>query len=178
MCFHINSKSPHAAQCVKSRILNKAMDSILSIEKFEQQCVVIKCMLQSSRLEDHMKNIDIDQSSFTRSYFEHRCMNNLKKINQHADKCDDQQNIKDIIDAAILYTPEGVTDDSPNVPMTSSPFKKSSARKSLCLFTNILYVKPKIEKRRFVAAKSKRRAIKVGNSLWIKKKTKREFKNK
>ena len=61
LCFQINSKSPHAAQCVKPRILNKATDSILYIDTFEQKIVVIKCMLQSSRLEDHMKTIDIDQ---------------------------------------------------------------------------------------------------------------------
>ena len=46
-CFQINSKSPHADQCVKSRVLNKAIYSIISIDTFEQQCVVIKCMLQS-----------------------------------------------------------------------------------------------------------------------------------
>ena len=37
LCFQINSKSPHAAQCVKSRILNKAIDYILSIDTFEKQ---------------------------------------------------------------------------------------------------------------------------------------------
>ena len=115
LCFQVDNKSPHAAQCVKSIVLKKVIDSILYINKFEQQCVVIKCMLQSSRLEDHMKTIGIDQSSFTRSSFEHRCMNNIKKIYQHAGKCDDQQNLKYIIDADILYTPEGVTDNSPNV---------------------------------------------------------------
>ena len=50
-------------------------------------------------------------------------MNNIKNIYQHAGKCDDQQNIKDIIDAAILSTPEGVTDKSPNVNMTPTPVK-------------------------------------------------------
>ena len=105
----------------KSLILNKAIDSILSIETFEQQCVVIKFMLQSSRLEDHMNTIGIDQSSFARSSFEHRCMNNIKKINEHAGKCDDQQNFKDIIDAAILSAPEGVTDNIPNVHIASKP---------------------------------------------------------
>ena len=75
-------------------------------------------MLQSSRLEDHMKTIGIDQSSFARSSFKHICMNNTKNIYQHAGKCDDQQNIKDIIDAAILSTPKEVTDNSPNVHMT------------------------------------------------------------
>ena len=76
-----------------------------------------------------------------------------KRLYQRAGKCDYQQNLKDIIDAAILSTPEGVTDNSPNVHMTSKPVKKPSARKSLCLFTNILDVKPKTAKRRFVAAK-------------------------
>ena len=42
LCFQINGKSSHAAQCVKSRIMNKAINSILSIDTFEQQCVVIK----------------------------------------------------------------------------------------------------------------------------------------
>ena len=34
-CFQINSKSPHAAQCINSRILNKEIDYILSIDTFE-----------------------------------------------------------------------------------------------------------------------------------------------
>ena len=61
LCFQINSKYHHAAQCVKSRIPNKTIDSILYIDTFEKQCVVIKGMLQSPRLEDNMKTIAIDQ---------------------------------------------------------------------------------------------------------------------
>ena len=117
-----------------------------------------------------MKTIGIDQSSFARSSFEHRCMNNIKKIYQHAGKCDDQQNLKNIIDAAILSTPEGVTDNSPNVHMTSTQVKKPSARKSLFLFTNILDVQPKTAKRRFVAAESRRKSMKVCRSLGTNKK--------
>ena len=75
------------------------------------------------------------------------------------------KNLKDIIDAAILSTPEGVTDNIPNIHMASKPVKKPSARKSLCLFTNILDVKPKIAKRLFVATKSRRKSMKVCNSL-------------
>ena len=140
--------STHDAQCIKSSVLNKAIDSILSINIFEQQYVVIKCLLQSSHVEDHMKNIGIDQSSFARSSFEHRCMNNIKKIYQHAGKCDDQKNLNDIIHAAILSTPEGVTHNSHNVHMTSTPVNKPNARKLLSLFTNILDVKPTTAKRR------------------------------
>ena len=86
-------------------ILNEAIDSILSIDTFGKQCFVIKCMVQSSRLEDHMKTIGIYRSSLTKYYFEHRCMNNITKIYRHAGKCYDQQNLKDILEAALLSTP-------------------------------------------------------------------------
>ena len=94
-------------------------------------------------------------------------MNNIKKIYQHAGKCDDQKNLKDILEASILSTPEGFTYNSPNVHMPSTPVKKPSARKSLCLFTNILYVQPKTAKHRFVAAKYRPKAMKVGNILFV-----------
>ena len=96
-------------------------------------------------------------------------MNNIKKIYQHAGKYDDEQNLKDNLEAAILSTPEGVVDNSHNVHMPSIPVNKPSASKSLCLFTDILDVKPTTAKRRFVAAKSRRKAMKVCNSLWTKK---------
>ena len=93
-------------------------------------------------------------------------MNNIKNIYQHADKCDDQQNLKDVLDAVMVLTIREVTYDSTNVPIISTPVKKTSARKSLCLFTNILNVKMKTAKRHIVAAKYKLRDMKFGNSLW------------
>ena len=78
-------------------------------------------------------------------------MNNIRYIYQRAGKCDDQQNLKNILEAALLSTTEVLTDNSHNVHMTPSPVKKPSSRKSLCVFTNILYVKPKTVKRRFMA---------------------------
>ena len=177
MCFQVNIKSTHAVQCVKSRVLNKAIYYILSIDTFEQQCVVIKFMFQSSCLEDRMNTIGIDRSSFTRSYFEHMCMNKIKKIYQHVGKSDDKQNLKDILEDALLSTPERFIDNIPNVPITSSPVKKPSSSKSLCLFSNVLDVKPKTEKCLILAAKSKRKSNKLGNSLWTKEKMKRAFKN-
>ena len=65
----------------------------------------------------------------------------------------------------MVSTPEGVTDNSPNVHMTSTPVKKQSASKSLCLFTNILAVKPTTSKRHFVATKSRRKSMKGGDNL-------------
>ena len=80
-------------------------------------------------------------------------MNNIKKIYQHAGKCDDQQNLNNTLDTNMVSTPKEVKYDSSCVPMKSTPVKKPSARKSLRLFTNILDAKPKTAKRRFVAAK-------------------------
>ena len=62
-------------------------------------------MLQSPRLEDHTKTIGIDQSLSNRPSVEQFVLNNIKKIYQHAGKCDNQQNLKDIIDADMVYTP-------------------------------------------------------------------------
>ena len=40
-----------------------------------------------------------------------------------------KKNLKDIIEAALISTPERFTDNSPNVHMTSTPVKKPSAGK-------------------------------------------------
>ena len=66
----------------------------------------------------------------------------------------------------MVYTPEEITYYSPSLAMTSTPVKKSSARKSLCLFTSIFDVKKKTSNLRVGSGESKRRSIKVGNSLW------------
>ena len=78
-----------------------------------------------------MKTIGIDKSLCTSSYSEHKCMNNIKKIYQHAGKCDDQQNFKDVLDDDMVSTPEGVTYNSPNVPIVNltvrvNPSKRES----------------------------------------------------
>ena len=61
MCFQNDGKTAQAAKCIKSRIMTKVIDCVILIDKFEQQCVVIKVMLQSPRLKYHLNNIGIDQ---------------------------------------------------------------------------------------------------------------------
>ena len=114
-------------------------------------------MLQYPSLDDYMKTIGIEQSLCNRSSYEHKCLNNIKNIDQHAGKCNNKQNLKDILDYAMMSTPEDVRYDSPSLPMTSTPVKKSIAGKSLCLFTNIFDIKKKTSKRWVGAEKSKRR---------------------
>ena len=61
LCFHIYRKYSHASQCTKSHTLPRVIDLILEIESFEQQCVILKRLLQSDRLEQHIKTIGIYQ---------------------------------------------------------------------------------------------------------------------
>ena len=89
-----------------------------------------------------------------------------QKLHKQAGKCDDHKLFKDIIEVAMVSTPEGFTNNSTIYPMTSTPVKKPSARKPLCLFTNILDVKKKSATCRVGAAKSKRKAIKYGTTPW------------
>ena len=53
-----------------------------------------------------MKTIMLDQSLSNRPTVEHNILNNIKKMYQHTGKCDDQQNLKDILDTAMVSTTE------------------------------------------------------------------------
>ena len=82
-----------------------------------------------------------------------------QNIYKQAGKYEDQQKFKDILEAAMVSSPEGFTDDIPISPMISTLLKKSRAKKSLYLFTYILDLKH-ISTRWVGATKSKRKAIK------------------
>ena len=62
-------------------------------------------------------------------------MNNIKKIYQYAGKCDYQQNIKDIIDAAILSTPDNTV---PNTPTINKFLETTSGSEMREWFDNII----------------------------------------
>ena len=100
-----------------------------------------------------------------------------QKLYKQAGKCDNQQQFKDIIDSDMVSTPEGFTYKNPIYLITSTPFKKPSAQKALCMFTKTLEVKNKTSYRRFGASKSKHKAIKFLNKpCSLKRKLKRNSK--
>ena len=71
LCFHISGKPAQTARCDKYKIITKVVDYVISIDTFEQKCVVIKGMFKSPRLKYHMKTISIDQSLSNSAIFEH-----------------------------------------------------------------------------------------------------------
>ena len=60
-----------------------------------------------------MKTIGIDQSLSNNAIYEQRCLQNINNLYENAGKCDEQQQLKDIIEATMVSTPEGFTNNSP-----------------------------------------------------------------
>ena len=73
--------------------------------------------------------------------YEHRCLGKTKKLYTYSGKYDDKLQLKAIIEASMVSTPEIFTDNSPMSPGPPMIVKIFSARKSLCLFTEVLDVK-------------------------------------
>ena len=78
-------------------MLIKVIDTILYIDSFDQKCVIIKKLLQSELLKQHMVNIGAYQSLNTSDLYEHICLENIKVLYKSAEKCDHQQQYKAII---------------------------------------------------------------------------------
>ena len=100
-------------------------------------------MLQSPRLKDNVQTIGIHLYLSNNAIYEHKCIENIKRLYKQYGKCDYQQQFKDILEAAMISTPEVFTNNSPISPMNPTLVKKPSAQKSLCMFTNILDVDKK-----------------------------------
>ena len=99
---------------------------------------------------------------------EHRCLENIKKLYKTAGKCDDQQQHKAIIEAAMVSTPEGCTS---NNLMTPNPYmynKNPSSIISLPQFTEILDVKHNTYVRSYGAARENYKAIKKSQCVVVK----------
>ena len=72
MCLMREGKSDQAARCIKLKIMTNVIDFVLVIDTFEQQCVVLKVMLQSPRLKYHVQTIGIDPSVNNNDIYEHK----------------------------------------------------------------------------------------------------------
>ena len=63
--------------------------------------------------------------------YEHICIDNIKKIYKQAGKCDDQHQIKAILETAMICTPKGFTDNSPMLSITSVTVTQHNTTKLL-----------------------------------------------
>ena len=142
------------------------IDLIIGIEYFEKKCVIIKGLLQSDQLKQHMVTIGIYQSLSNSEMYQHGCLENIKKLYTSVVKWDNQQQYKYIIETAMVSTPERFTDNSTISTGISVTVRNPIARESLRLFTEFLNVKNKAAVCRVCADKSKRKSIRAGSMLW------------
>ena len=98
--------------------------------------------------------------------YEHRFLENIKKLYKHAGTYEYQEQYKAIIETALVSTPARCTNNSPMTPNPSVYNKKHSARKPLWQFTDTFGVKHKNDVCRFCSAKANHKATKKGNVLW------------
>ena len=80
MCFQKDGKTAQSARCIKSRIINKVIDYVLYIDKFEQQYVVTKGTLQSPRLKDLVQTIGVDQYLSNNDLYQHKYLEKSKTV--------------------------------------------------------------------------------------------------
>ena len=142
MRFLKEGKYDQATRCIKPSTRTKVIDSVLAIDTFEQQCVVLKVILQSPRLKYHVHTIGIHPSLSNNAIHENKCLE--KRLYKQAGKCYDQQQSKDILEYDMVSTTEVFTYNSPIYPMKPTPVKKTNAKKLLYMFTNILDVNKKL----------------------------------
>ena len=95
----MDGKTAHAAQCSKSYALTEVVDLILDIYFFEHQCVIIKGLLQSELLEQHIVTVLLNQSLSNSSMYEHKCLENIKKLHKSNGTCDYQLQYKASLEA-------------------------------------------------------------------------------
>ena len=81
-----------------------------------------------------MVAIGVDQSLCNTTFFEHICMENIKKIYKTVGKCDDHQQCKAILEAAMVSTPEVFNYNSTMIPNQYESTENNSAKKSLRQF--------------------------------------------
>ena len=77
-------------------------------------------MLQSPRIKYHIRTIGIDLSLIKNTIYEHKCLENIKKLYKQAGKYDNQKQLKNILEAAMVSNTEVFTDNSTISPMIST----------------------------------------------------------
>ena len=111
--FQKCGKRIHAAKCDKSCVLTKVIDTILDIDSIQHGFVILKGLLQSELLKQHMVVLGVVQSLSNSALYKHRCLGNIKKLYKSAGKCYDRQKYKVVIESTMVSNPEIFIDNSP-----------------------------------------------------------------
>ena len=72
----------------------------------------LKGVFQSEQPKQQMVTIVVDQYLISSAMYEHRCLEDIKKLYKSVGKSEYQQQYKAILGEDIVSTPEGFTDNS------------------------------------------------------------------
>ena len=87
---------------LNQKALKNVLHSIFYVDTFLQQCVIIKAMVQSDQLIEHMVTIGIYIYLSDNEFFQHICLQNINKLYKTAGKCNDQQQYKTILSLSLV----------------------------------------------------------------------------
>ena len=160
ICFQTDGITDQATQCTKSRALNKVIDSIMTIEQFEQICVTYKGILQSEELKYHIVTIGIDQLLSDSALYENICCCTNLLVNTM-----NNSSINILLKQTWPPILRGLH-KTVHCHLARPYLKNPSARKSMHQLSKVLDVKKKSAVRRLSSSKSKHKAIITGNILW------------
>ena len=98
-------------------------------------------VLQSEQLKEYIITIVLDQFLTNSALYEHIILGNINKLYTSNGKFDNQQHYKDIIEAAMESTSEGITYNIPISISTSRPIKIVMQKIALSIFSSIGFQK-------------------------------------
>ena len=94
-------------------------------------------------MKERMFNIGVGQLLRNSTLYEHIFLVNIKNLYKSAGKCDDKHKRKSILYEAMVYTPEGLTDNSTIDVVALCRLKKPSAINLMSQILALLGVKQK-----------------------------------
>ena len=68
------------------------------IGSFGYKCVIIKGVLHSEKLKEHVVTIGVEKQLIDSDMYEYICLENIKKLYKSSGKCDDQHKYKAILE--------------------------------------------------------------------------------
>ena len=111
------------------------------IGSFEQKCLIIKGVLQSEKLKQHIFTIEIYQLLSNSALYEHTWSKNIKMLYKCSGGFYDRHNYKAIVEVYIVSAPEWLTKYSPMDVVKLINLNNPSTSKLLGQFSELLDVK-------------------------------------
>ena len=96
--------------------------------------LLLKVHCSKNNLKQHIVTIGVYQLLSNSAIYEHRCLENIKKLYKYYGKCDDKKQYKAIIEAEMVSNNEAFTDNNPMSPSQYMTVKSPVHEKHSIIF--------------------------------------------